>query len=239
MSALMGGDGPTTLSAANKLDRVITPDLLKAIGALQPVKSAPYFAHVQFSTPQTLLALPDPGPDFVLVRAMWHYARAVGHARSGAFDAAARDIAALDAIEKSGDFKAVTDWAIPGREIVQTARAVALARVADARGDLPGAITAYREAIAVQDALPYMEPPYWYYPVRQSLGVALLRSGQPEAAEKVFRDSLARTPSNGWALRGLMEVYRKRGDQAALAAAQKQFAKTWLGNQAGPALSAL
>jgi tetratricopeptide (TPR) repeat protein len=239
VSALMGGDGRTTLTAASKLDKVITPDMLEAIGALQPVKSAPYFAHVQFSSPETLLALPDPGPDFVLVRAMWHYARAVGHARTGAFDAAARDIAALDAIEKTGDFKAVDDWNIPGREIVQTARIVALARIADAQGDLPRAIAAYRKAIAVQDRLPYMEPPYWYYPVRQSLGVALLRAGQSEAAESVFRDSLARTPSNGWALRGLIEVYRKRGDQAALAAAQKQFATTWLGKPDGPALSAL
>ena len=239
VSALMGGDGRTALEAAGKLDKVITPELLTAIGALQPVKSAPYFAHVQFSDADTLLALPDPGPQFVLVQAMWHYARAVGHARKGDFDAAAREVAALDKIEKNGDFKAVNDWNIPGREIVQTARSVAQARIADARGDLPRAVNAYRSAIAVQDSLPYMEPPYWYYPVRQSLGVALLRSGQPDAAEKVFRDSLARTPSNGWALRGLMEVYRKRGDEAALAAVQKQFATTWLGKPDGPALSAL
>lgn len=239
VSALMGGDGRTALEAAGKLDKVITPELLTAIGALQPVKSAPYFAHVQFSDADTLLALPDPGPQFVLVQAMWHYARAVGHARKGDFDAAAREVAALDKIEKNGDFKAVNDWNIPGREIVQTARSVAQARIADARGNLPRAVNAYRSAIAVQDSLPYMEPPYWYYPVRQSLGVALLRSGQPDAAEKVFRDSLARTPSNGWALRGLMEVYRKRGDEAALAAVQKQFATTWLGKPDGPALSAL
>ena len=239
VSALMGGDGGLTLDAATKLDKVITPELLGAIGALQPVKSAPYFAHVQFSDADTLLALPDPGPDFVLVQAMWHYARAVGYARKGMPDAARREIAALTRIEKSADFKAVTDWNIPGPEIVRTARAVARARLADAQGDLRGAIAAYREAIAVQDALPYMEPPYWYYPVRQSLGVALLRTGQTEAAEKVFRDSLARTPSNGWALRGLMEVYRVRGDRAALAGAQKQFAGTWLGKPGGPALSSL
>ena len=167
---------------------------------------------------------------------MWHYARAVGYARKGMPDAANREIAALARIEKTADFKAVTDWNIPGPEIVRTARAVARARLADAQGDLRGAIAAYREAIAVQDALAYMEPPYWYYPVRQSLGVALLRTGQTEAAEKVFRDSLARTPSNGWALRGLMEVYRVRGDNAALGAAQKQFAGTWLGKPGGPAL---
>ncbi|WP_312512661.1 hypothetical protein [Massilia sp.] len=239
VSALMGGDGGLTLDAAAKLDKVITPELLGAIGALQPVKSAPYFAHVQFSDADTLLALPDPGPDFVLVQAMWHYARAIGYVRKNMPDAANREIAALARIEKTADFKAVTDWKIPGPEIVRTAGAVARARLADSQGNLRGAIAAYREAIVIQDSLPYMEPPYWYYPVRQSLGVALLRSGQSAAAEKVFRDSLARTPSNGWALRGLMEVYRVRGDKTALSAAEKQFANTWLGKPGGPALSSL
>ena len=239
VSALMGGDSAVTLDAAAKLDRVITPELLQAIGALQPVKSAPYFAHVQFSDPDTLTALPDPGPDFVLVQAMWHYARAVGHARKNQPEAANREIAALARIEKNGDFKAVTDWNIPGPAIVRTARLVARARLFDAQGNLRGAIAAYRQAIGVQDSLPYMEPPFWYYPVRQSLGVALLRAGQLDAAEKVFRDSLARTPSNGWALRGLMEVYRVRGNASALGAAEKKFADTWLGTPGGPALSSL
>ncbi|MDB5791417.1 MAG: hypothetical protein JWQ80_1441, partial [Massilia sp.] len=229
----------TTLDAAGKLDKAVGADAVKAIGALQPVKSAPYFAHVQFSSPDVLVSLPDPGPDFVLVKAMWHYARAIGHVRKGAFDAANLEVAAIDRIERSADFKPLTDWAIPGREIVQTARAVARGRVADLQGNLPGAIAAYREAVAIQDAPPYMEPPYWYYPVRRSLGVALLRAGQLDRAEQVFRTSLARTPSNGWALRGLMEVYRVRGDTAALAAARQRFAKTWPGKPDGPALSAL
>jgi tetratricopeptide (TPR) repeat protein len=84
-----------------------------------------------------------------------------------------------------------------------------------------------------------MEPPYWYYPVRQSLGVVLLRAGRGDEAEQVFRESLARTPSNGWALRGLIEVYRKRGDAKALAATQKRFETTWLGQPGGPPLSLL
>ncbi len=239
VSALMGGDGKTTLDAASKLDKAVPADAVKAIGALQPVKSAPYFAHVQFSSPDVLVSLPDPGPEFVLVKAMWHYARAIGFVRKGAADAAKREVAAIERIERSSDFKPLTDWAIPGREIVRTARAVARGRVADLQGKLPEAIAAYREAVAIQDALPYMEPPYWYYPVRQSLGVALLRAGQLDQAEQVFRISLARTPSNGWALRGLMEVYRVRGDSAALAAARLRFTTTWLGKPEGPALSSL
>jgi tetratricopeptide (TPR) repeat protein len=206
---------------------------------MQAVKSAPYFSHVQFSSPDTLLALPDPGPDLVLVKAMWHYARAAGFARKGAFADGQREVDAIAAIERGADFKPITDWGVPAPDIVHTARAVAAARLADAQGKLPDAIALYQEAVALQDKLPYTEPPYWYYPVRQSLGSALLRSGRIDDAEQVLRASLATTPSNGWALSGLMEVYRQRGDQAALAAAGKRFATTWLGQRGGPALTQL
>ena len=239
VSALMGGDGRTALEAAAKLDKAIPAAMLKEFSVLQPVKAAPYFSQVQFSSPETLVALPDPGPDFVLVKAMWHYARATGFARMGASAQARAEVDAIGVIERSADFKPIADWGVPARDIVHTARAVASGRLADAQGDLPGAIRAYQEAIAVQDALPYTEPPYWYYPVRQSLGAVLLRAGRLDEAEQVLRESLARTPSNGWALSGLMELYRKRGDTAALSAARKRFDTTWLGQTGGPPLSLL
>jgi tetratricopeptide (TPR) repeat protein len=239
VSALMGGDSKATLDAASRLDKSLDDAVVKQFAVMQPVKAAPYFAHVQFSSPDVLLALPDPGTDFLLVKAMWHYARAVGFARKGELDDSRREISTLASLEKTGDFKQLTDEGVPGREIVRTARAVASGRLADASGDMKGAIIAYEEAVAVQDSLPYMEPPYWYYPVRQSLGVALLRAGRSAEAEQVFRESLARTPSNGWALRGLIEVYRQRGDAKALAAAQKRFANTWLGQEGEPALALL
>jgi len=239
VSALMGGDGRTALDAADKLDKSLPPELVAKFPAIQPVKAAPYFSHVQFSSPDTLVALPDPGTDLVLVQAMWHYARAVGFARKGMTGDSRREIDALAAIERTADFKPFTAWGIPAQDIVKTARYVATGRLADARGDLPVALAAYRQAVAVQDGLPYMEPPYWYYPARQSLGVALLRAGQPDDAEDVFRAALARTPSNGWALRGLMEVYRQRGDGVSLRLAQRRFETTWLGKGGEPALAQL
>lgn len=194
---------------------------------------------MQFSSADTLIALPDPGPDLVLVQAMWHYARAVGFAHKGMALDSRREIDGLGAIERSADFTPFTSWGIPAQDIVRTARYVATGRLADARGDLPVALAAYRQAVAVQDGLPYMEPPYWYYPARQPLGVALLRAGRLDDAEDVFRASLARTPSNGWALRGLMEVYRQRGDAVSLQLAQQRFQTTWLGKGGVPALAQL
>ena len=78
-----------------------------------------------------------------------------------------------------------------GETIVETARLVAVGRIADATGDLERAGAAYEEAIALQDKLSYTEPPYWYYPVRQSLGGVRLRQGRLDDAERAFRDSLA------------------------------------------------
>jgi tetratricopeptide (TPR) repeat protein len=239
VSALMGGDGKTALDAAAKLDKALPYELVMQFPSLQPVKAAPYFSQVQFSDPDTLVSLPDPGPDLVLVRAMWHYARAVGYARKGKVPDARREIDALATIERTADFKLFAAWNVPGQDIVRTARYVATGRLADATHDLPLALAAYREAVAAQDSLPYMEPPYWYYPTRQSLGVALLGSGQLDEAEIVFRSALARTPSNGWALRGLMEVYRQRGDVVSLRLVQQRFEATWLGKIGMPALALL
>jgi tetratricopeptide (TPR) repeat protein len=239
VSALMGGDGKTALDAADKLDKALPHELVAQFAAIQPVKAAPYFSQVQFSDPNTLIALPDPGPNLVLVKAMWHYARAVGFARKGMVEQGRREIDALAEIERSADFKPFVAWAIPAQDIVRTARYVATGRLADARGDHPLALASYRQAVATQDRLPYMEPPYWYYPARQSLGVALLRAGQLDDAEDVFRAALARTPSNGWALRGLMEVYRQRGDQVSLRLVRERFETTWLGRGGLPALALL
>jgi len=239
VSALMGGHGKAALEAGAKLDRAVPNEAVKAFASLQPVKAAPYFSHVQFSSPDVLLSLPDPGPDAVLVKAMWHYARATAYARKALPDQAQQEADAIAALERDADFQPLLAWSVPGKDIVRTARAVAMGRAADARGDLSGAIRYYQEAVAAQDSLPYTEPPYWYYPVRQSLGAALLRAGRLEEAESAFRTSFAKTPSNGWALRGLMEVYRQRGDTAALAATRKRFDTTWLGRKEGPDLAQL
>ena len=103
--------------------------------------------------------------------------------------------------------------------------------LATAQGDLERAANAYREAIDVQDRLAYMEPPFWYYPVRQSLGAVLLRAGKPGEAEIAFRESLAQTPNNGWSLYGLQQVYKKKGDGKSARAAAEALDKAWFGDK--------
>lgn len=238
VSAQMGGDGRVAREAAAKLDGVLAADAVAAIPALEPVKAAPWAAHAQFSDAATILALPAPDARLALVKAMHHYARAVAHASRRDAGGARAEMEAIARLERTTDFAPFAAWAVPAREIMQTARLVAAGRLADAQGDLDGAAKAYEEAIAIEDALAYMEPAYWYYPVRQSLGSVRLRQGRLEEAEKAFRDSLARVRNNGWALAGLAETYRRKGDGKAERAAREAYARAWFG-PAAPDLAGL
>ena len=239
VSAQMGGDAKTAIDAAEKLDATMPDEVVQAFAVLQPVKASPYTTHAQFSDAETILKLKVPADDLVLVRTMYHYARAVAFAsRRDAIDAQV-EIDTLAAIERDADFKPFEPWGVPAKEIVQTARLVAEGRVADANGDLDAAAGAYEKAIAIADGLAYTEPPYWYYPVRQSLGSVRLRQGRLDDAEKAFRESLARVRNSGWALAGLVEVAKRRGDAKAEQTARASFERAWFGVKEGPDLNRL
>ena len=77
----------------------------------------------------------------------------------------------------------------------------------------------------------YMEPPFWYYPVRQSLAAALVQAKRYDDAADQFRRSLQRAPNNAWSYYGLTELHKARGDAMALRAAEDQLNKTWIGDR--------
>jgi hypothetical protein len=81
--------------------------------------------------------------------------------------------------------------------------------------------------VEAQDAQAYDEPPGWYYPVRESLGAALLKSGRAAEAEAVFRADLKRNPRNGWSLFGLLESLRSQKKDADARWVQREFDGGW------------
>jgi tetratricopeptide (TPR) repeat protein len=230
-SAQMAGDGVTVIAAAEKLRGLIPDEVARDIAMVHPVKAAPYFAHALFSPPETILALPDPGDAMPYVKAMWRYSRGVAYAAQRNFDAAMAEADAIAALERATDFSLLKASGVPGEEVMRLARAVIEGRVTQAQGNLSVAIARFEEAAALQDTLPYTEPPYWYYPVRQTLAAALLQAGRLPEAEDQFQRALKRAPANGWSYYGLLQVYKARGDATAAAEAEAQLAKTWVGDR--------
>ncbi|MGQ0592218.1 MAG: hypothetical protein ACT4QB_06095 [Gammaproteobacteria bacterium] len=222
VSAQMAGDGETTLAAAEKLERTVSDEAVRASAPAQPMKAAPYFAHVQFSTPERVLALPSPGAEFPYVKAMWHYARGVAYAAQGRIEAAQGEARAITTLSAQANFKDLSAAGVPAQDILGLAHHVVLGRIAQARGDRVGAASEFEVAAAIQDRLPARDPPYWYYPVHQSLGAVWLLAGELAPAEQCFRVALARTPNNGRA--------RRRGDIPSLRTVEGLLAKSWAGD---------
>ena len=175
--ARMVGDGATALAAADKLPRIMSDEVAAEVPWVQVIKTAPYYAHAQFSPPETTLGIPDPGDRLPYVRAMWHYARGVAQAARGDAQAARAEAMAITRIGDTTNFTRMTSAGVPAPDVVRLASRVVEGRVAQAEGDYETAAAAFRDAVAIQDGLPYTEPPYWYYPVRQSLGAVLLQAG--------------------------------------------------------------
>jgi tetratricopeptide (TPR) repeat protein len=230
-SAQLAGDGQTVIAAAEKLRQLIPDEAARGIAMVQPVKAAPYFAHAQFSTPETILALPDPGDAIPYIKAMWLYARGVALVQRRDFAGAAAAADAIGTIERTADFKLLKESNVPAQEVLRVAQTLILARIAQANGDNRTAIVRFERAATLQDALPYTEPPYWYYPIRQSLAAALLQAGRYADAERQFQRALTRAPANGWSYYGLAELYKARGNAAAARKAEADLSKTWIGDR--------
>ncbi|MGF1630758.1 MAG: hypothetical protein ACFCUT_14890 [Kiloniellaceae bacterium] len=238
VSAQMAGVSEDVIAAAEKLAEVTSDEVSQELAWVQAIKSAPYSAHAQFSEPKTILALRDPGDRFPFVKGYWHYARGVALARSGEVESAWNEVAAIEGLITESDMSGLEAQYLPARAVLGIAKHIVEARIAQARGDFASAEDHLHAAIALQDGMAYMEPPFWYYPVRQTLGAVLLQQGRSEAAIAAFEKALEETPRSGWALWGLLQAQRAAGDGRS-GETEAAFAKAWLGDRALLALDRL
>jgi tetratricopeptide (TPR) repeat protein len=230
-AAQMSGDGATALAAAAKLAGLVPDAVARVVPLAQPIKAALFFAHVMFGTPDGILALAQP-VGIPYVEAMWHYARGIAFARKDDLAAARAEADRIGELSRTGDFSALDAVAIPSVHVLDLAREVLLGHIAQRVDDLGEAIAHFQRAAVLQDGLAYMEPPYWYYPVRQSLGALLLRAGRLAEAEAAFREALKQAPSNAWSLLGLAETLRAAGDEPGAAEARARLAEARAGDLA-------
>lgn len=239
-SAQMAGDGANVTRAATLLPRFLNPEVLAALGWTQAMAAAPYFAHAQFSDAATTMALPEADPAFPYLQASRAYARAVAAVQGGDVAMARAEAARLAGLAASKDIERLTTEAgLPAVTILEVAQAVIEGRIAQAQGDNSAAVAAFERAVALQDSLAYMEPPFWYYPTRQSLGAALVLAGRAAEAAPVLEAALVESPNNGWALFGLAEARKALGNTAGEQAARAALDNAWVGDRAPLVLTRL
>jgi tetratricopeptide (TPR) repeat protein len=230
ISAQMAGLAKDVIASADQLVEITSDGVSQELAWVQAIKTAPYSGHAQFSDPDTILALPDPGDRFPFVKGFWHYARGLAQVRQDRLAEAESEADAIARLIETGDMGDLEAQYLPAPDVLAIARDLVRARAAAARGDFRTAEMLLRAAIVIEDGIGYMEPPYWYYPVRQTLGGVLLEAGRPREAIAVFQAALEQMPRNGWALWGLAEAQRAAGEESG--EAEAAFRKVWLGDGA-------
>ncbi len=239
-SALMAGDAETALSMATLLDEKLPIEMASAAPFVQPIKAAPYYAMVMFGDPDDILALDKPIDDFPFLQGAWHYARGEAFAKKGDAAAAHREAEAIASIVAEADLSSLTSNNVPALDILNIARLTATARAAAAEDKLGTAIEAMEEAVAIQDQIFYTEPPYWYYPAKQTLAAMVAQQGDNQRAEQLFLEALTESPNNAWVLYGLSENYKERGNKNGAKYAAGLFKDAWMGGKkTAPSLNSL
>jgi tetratricopeptide (TPR) repeat protein len=217
----MAGRSAQAIEAARTLKSKVNLDVARSVGMLQEM--VPYYALTltTFGRWDEVLAEPLPPSDIRFPFAMASYARGVAYAAKGQWANAQAALDTVMAIDKA------TPADAESKAAVSIAMHALMGEIATRSGKLDDGIAHFRMGLKIEDAGLYFEPPKWYYPIRQSLGVALLKAGQSAEAEAVYREDLKRFPENGWSLFGLAAALRAQGKSAEAEAVDKRFSKAW------------
>ena len=225
-SSTMQGQSALSLDSARRVVANVRVEQVEQFPTIQFFRTVPMLSLVRFARWEEILVEPEPYEPFAFARAIWHYGRGVAHAALGDPKAALIELAAIEQLEPQVD-EIFMGNVYPARDLLEIAKALLIGEMAYRSGDAASAVLAFEEAVAMQDALPYTEPPFWYYPTRQSLGAALLASDRVAEAQAVFERDLEQYPMNGWSMFGLAEALRRQGDDAGAGKVAARFETVW------------
>jgi tetratricopeptide (TPR) repeat protein len=230
-AASMDGHYSTAMKAANQLVDRVTPHVQK-MPELQAFLTVQPTLLVRFHRWDDILKLPQPSPSLKSANSMWHFARGMAFAATGKVTEAEEEHRAVTAALEGTGTREVFSMSANNdtRDILKIALDVMAAKLATARTERSEAIGQLRDAVAVEDSLKYSEPPAWFYPVRESLGAALLLDGKLSDAEQTFREDLKRNPRNPRSLFGLLQVLRSGGRSHDAGLVQAELDVAWKGD---------
>jgi hypothetical protein len=200
-----------TTEIANILPSTITevhigPMVLRNISMAEPYVPYPIFVLLRFRRWDEVLKLPPPDSTLAMTTAFWHFARGSAAAATGRIGIAEVERETLEAArrEPPADIE-FTTFSNKAHVFLDLAANVLDARIATAHADRERAIEFWKNAVQIENRLYYGEQPEWFYPVRESLGAALMLNGQAAQAEAVFRADVEQYPRNPRSLFGLLK----------------------------------
>src|SRR6266404_667041 len=230
MCSAMNGDYAEANKNADLLAAHVAPHV-KDMPPLEGFMTIPIAVDVRFHKWDEILKMPRPDSEMKIMTVFWHFARGMALAAKGKVNEAESEYQVVSDAEKNTPEDVA--FAMPvynkAKDVLKIAREVLGAKIALAKKDNGGAIALLQSAVAVQGTLKYSEPEDWFFPVRESLGAALLMNGDNAGAEKVFREDLDHHPRNPRSLFGLQQALKAQKRDYDAGFVEKQFQASWKG----------
>jgi tetratricopeptide (TPR) repeat protein len=223
----MAGNFADAKRAAEELAAHVK-DMVASMPVFEVYVPTPMFVLLRFHRWDEILKLPAPDPRLVMTNAFWHFARGSAAAAKGQIGMAETERRSLEIVRK--ETPADTEFSFysnKAQTFLDLAANVLDARIATAHADPRRAIEYWKNAVQIEDRLYYGEPPEWFYPVRESLGAALLLSGQGAQAEAVFRADLEQYPRNPRSLFGLFKSLEAQTNTLEAERVRRDFEAAW------------
>ena len=225
-SLAMEGRNVEAMKAARDLTATITPEEASKDRSKELYLPTPIFSMIRFGRWEELLREPPPRKGLRLMEGMWRLGRGLAHVRTGRLPGAEGERVVLSGLTKQIRLDRSTEEKTE-KALLKIAEKVLSGEIAARRRQYEDAIRLFEEAIRIEEALPYSEPPLWPLSVRHHLGAVLLLAERPAEAETVYQADLLRHPDNGWALTGLIQSLRAQQKEDLAVEAEDRFKKAW------------
>jgi hypothetical protein len=230
MCSAMDGNYREAKQNADMLAAHVGPHI-KEMPPLEGFMTIPMAVDIRFHQWGDILKMAKPDPQMQTATVFWHFSRGLALAGTGRTSEAEAEYKIVAQAQQNTPDDVLFNMPINNKtkDILKIAQDVLGAKIAIAKQDNAGAVERLTEAVAIQDRLKYGEPPDWFFPVRESLGAALLITGDAAGAEKVFRADLDRNPRNPRSLFGLQQALKAQRRDYDATFVEKQFHASWKG----------
>jgi len=233
------GQYQPAMDAAVKMCETLSQDVLRnsqsaqVLHTMEGYYSMKMHVLVRFGRWQEIIDTPLPGDPnlYCASTAMHHYAKGVANAALKKFGAAEQELslfhASVAGIPENRKF-----FNNSAQATLSVGEKMLEGELEYHRGNHDIAFEHLRESVRRDDNLEYTEPWAWMHPPRHALAALLVEQGQYNEAEDIYRTDLglndrlqrcAQHPDNVWALHGLVECLRQRGDTTELPLYEKKL----------------